>query len=67
MRTGRLEEGRSSPRLKWKIDGKIEWEGYQQLVIGNVKGCKEHMAVLWMGKDREGVQQIWELWRHIVH
>ena len=24
------------------------------------------MEVLWMGKDRESVQQIWELWRHIV-
>ena len=24
------------------------------------------MEVLWMGKDRESVQQIWEFWRHIV-
>ena len=24
------------------------------------------MEVLWMGKDRESVQKIWELWRHTV-
>ena len=34
------------------IEGFREWE--------------EHLEVLWMGKDRESVQQIWELWRQIV-
>ena len=65
MRTGILEEGTSDPRLKWKVDGKIEWEEYQQLVIEGVRGWEEHMEVLCMGRDRESVQQTWELWRHI--
>ena len=66
VRTGRLEEGTSDPHLKWKFDGKIEWEEYQQLVIEGFRGCEEHMEVLWMKMDRKSVQQIWELWRHIV-
>ena len=53
LRTGRLEEGTSNPRLKWKV----EWEEYQQLV--SEEGTwEEYMEVLWMGKDRESLQQI---------
>ena len=66
MRTGRLEEGRSDLHLKSNVDGKIEWEEYQQLVMEGFRGREEHMEVLWMGKDRESVEQIWELWCHIV-
>ena len=66
VRTYRLEEGTSDPHLKWMIDGKIEWEKYQQLVIEDFRGWEEHMEVLWMGTNRESVQQIWKLWRHIV-
>ena len=46
VRTGRLEEGTSDPRLKWKVDGKIEWNEYQQLVMEGFRGWEEHMAVL---------------------
>ena len=66
VRTGRLEEGMSDPYLKWKVNGKIEWGEYQQLVIESFRGWEEHMGVLWIGRDRESVQQILELWRHIV-
>ena len=65
VRTGRLEEGMSDPCLKWKVDGKIEWEEYQQLVMDSFRVWEEHLEVLWMGKDRK-CTQIWELWRHIV-
>ena len=64
VRTGRLEEGTSDPHLKWKVDGKIEWEEYQQLVEEGFRGWEEHMEVLWMGRDRESIQQIFQLWRH---
>ena len=62
VRNGRLEEGMSAPPLKWKVNGKIEWKEDQQLVIECFRVWEEHMEVLWMGKDSESVQQIWELW-----
>ena len=37
VRTGRVEEGMSAPHLKWKVDGKIDREEYQQLVIEGVR------------------------------
>ncbi len=60
VRTDRLEEGTSDPRLKWMVDGKIEWEGYQELMIEDFRRWAEHIAVLWMGKDRGSVQQLWD-------
>ena len=44
-----MEEGMSDPCLKWKVDGKIEWERCQQFVIEGFEGWEEH--ILWMGKD----------------
>ena len=67
VRTGKLEEGMSDPYLKLKVDGKIEWEEHQQLVIEGFREWEEHMEVVWIGKYRDSVQQIWELWRHIVN
>ena len=64
VRTGKLEEGRSDPHLKLTVHDKIEWEEYQQLVIEGFRGWEEHKEVLWMGKDRESVQRVWEHWRH---
>ena len=37
--------------LKLKVDGKIEWEEYQQLMVEDLRGWEEYRAVLWMGKD----------------
>ena len=58
VRTGRLEEGTSAPRLKWMVDGKIERGEYQQLVIESFRGWEEHVEILWMGKDGKCIQQI---------
>ena len=38
VRTGRLEEETIDPHLKWKVDGKIEWEERQQLVMEGFRG-----------------------------
>ena len=32
VRKGGLAEGTSNTHLKWKFDGKIEWNEYQQLL-----------------------------------
>ena len=53
VRTGILAEGTSDPRLKWKVDGKIEWKEYQQLVIEGFRGWEEHMEVYgWEGTKK---------------
>ena len=52
-RTGRLEEGTIDPCLKWKVDGNIEWEEYQQLVVEGFRGWEEYMEVLWMERTEK--------------
>ena len=37
---------------------RLNGTNYWQLVIESFRGREEHMEVLWMGRDRESVQQI---------
>ena len=68
VRTGFLEEGICDPSLKWKVDGKIKWEEYQQSVTEDFRGREEHMAGLWMGKGQRkcttnlGILETYVLW-----
>ena len=45
-------------RWKWKVDGWMEWEGYQGAVVREMEGLEE-----WIQVSGDSVEVVWEEWK----
>ena len=46
---------------KWKVDGRMEWEGYQGAVAREMEGLEE-----WIQVSGDSVEVVWEEWKRRV-